>query len=474
MTDSDIAGDRPAAASNAATASVLRSPAAKFFLTGLITMLLVIPLWVVMTLTSERQSRRDEVAYQIGQEWGQPQSIYGPLLVVPYLARVPGAETNQTVIVRRHLVVLPETMEAAVTSETEERSVSIFEIPVYSAHAVVTGRFGAVAETLFGGEMTTVLWDEAFVSVAVDDLTGIEDAALSLGGRVLSLEPGAARDGSYPMVGGGSASVGAGVHAGLGLSGPIAGLDYALDLRLRGTDTIRVAPVGRQSAVTMAGDWPHPNFALGMLPSERSVAEAGFEATWRVPYLARPAPQSWTLERDGYYRFGGEMLGVGFVEPVDFYALVERSLKYGLMFIAVTFLIVFVLETLSPQRIHVVQYCLVGLVLVMFFVLLLALSERIGFGIAYLVAAGATTLVVASFIGLALASLWRGAVAAASLGATFGLLYAILRLEDFALLAGSIVGFVVLSGLLFATRKVDWSGTGRRIAAPVPAATQSP
>ncbi len=474
MTDSDIAGERPAQPGHARPGVSFRSPAAKFFLTGLITLMLVVPLWVVMMLASERQSRRDEVAAQIGQEWGQPQRIYGPLLVVPYLARVPGADANQTVIVRRHLVVLPETMAATVTSETEERSVSVFEIPVYSAHAVVTGRFGAVAETLFGAEMTTVLWDEAFVSVAVDDLTGIEDASLSLGGRPLSLEPGAARDGSYPMAAGGSASIGAGVHAALGASGPVTGLDYALDLRLRGTDSIRLAPVGRQSAVTMAGDWPHPAFALGMLPSERSVSAAGFEATWRVPYLARPAPQSWTLERDGYYRFGGDMLGVGFVEPVNFYALVERSLKYGLMFIAVTFLIVFVLETLSPQRIHVVQYCLVGLVLVMFFVLLLALSERIGFGIAYLVAAGATTVVVASFVGLALASLWRGAVAAASLGATFALLYAILRLEDFALLAGAIVGFLALSGLLFATRKVDWSGAGIRAAAPVPGPTQSP
>ena len=253
--------------------------------------------------------------------------------------------------------------------------------------------------------------------------------------------------------------------------GPIAGFDYALDLRLRGTDSLRLAPVGRQSEVTMTSNWPHPNFAVGMLPSERTITADGFDATWRVPYLARPAPQSWTLERDGYYRFGGEMLGVGFVEPVDFYALVERSLKYGLMFIGVTFLTVFVLETLSPHRIHIVQYCLVGLVLVMFFVLLLAFSERIGFEAAYIVAAAATTVVVSAFIGLALKSRLRAAIAAASFAATFALLYAILRLEDLALLAGSVIGFVVLSGLLFATRKVDWSGIGRIEPQPSPAAT---
>ena len=468
MTDSDIAGDGPASTTHALPTGVLRSPAAKFFLTGAITVLLMIPLWMVFALTSERESRRDEVAYSIGQEWGLPQSVYGPLLVIPYLARVP-TEGAETTIARRHLVVLPEALSATVTASTEERNVSIYAVPVYSSEVTAKGRFDAVDPGLFGSDMTTILWDEAFLSIAVDDLTGIENAALTAGSRDLTLEPGAGRDGSYPMVSGGTVAVGAGVHAPLGLSGPIAGFDYALDLRLRGTDSLRIAPVGRQSEIAMSSDWPHPNFAIGMLPSERNATATGFDATWRVPYLARPAPQSWVLERDGYYRFGGEMVGVGFVEPVDFYALVERSRKYGLMFIGVTFLTVFMLETLSPHRIHIVQYCLVGLVLVMFFVLLLAFSERIGFGPAYVVAAAATTIVVSAFIGVALRSRMRAAIAAASFTATFALLYAILRLEDLALLAGSVIGFLALSGLLFATRKVDWSGIGARAAQPAPA-----
>lgn len=447
-----------------------RSPAAKFFLTGFITVMLVVPLWVVMMLTSEREARRDEVADQIGAEWGQPQRLYGPLLVVPYLARVVDSRDDAPTTVRRHLIVLPETMTAAVAATADERNVSIYQVPVYSARMVVEGRFGPVTPEMFESEATSVLWDEAFISLSLDDLRGIEDASLSVGGRALTFEPGATGASGYQLIAGGSGSYGAGIHAPLDIPGPVAGLDYALDLRVRGTDSLKLAPVGRQSEITMTSDWPHPNLAVGMLPSERTVTAGGFEATWRVPYLARPAPQSWVLERDGFYRFGDEMLGAGFVEPVDFYALVERSLKYGLMFIAVTFLVVFALEVLSPHRIHIVQYCLVGLVLVMFFVLLLALSERIGFGLAYLAAAAATTLVLSSFLGVALESAARGALASASLAATFALLYAILRLEDLALLAGSIVGFVALSGLLFATRKVDWSGAGRMTPARLPAA----
>ena len=181
-----------------------------------------------------------------------------------------------------------------------------------------------------------------------------------------------------------------------------------------------------------------------------------------MPYLARSTPQTWVIERDGFARLGGDLLGVGFATPLDLYALVERALKYGVMFIGVTFLTVFMLELFSAARIHVVQYCLVGLVLVMFFVLLLALAERIGFGPAYLIASFATGGVVSAFVGTALASLTRGLVAAAAFALTFGLLYAILRLEDLALLAGAVVGFVVLSLVLFATRRVDWSGLGSR------------
>ena len=132
MSDSDIAGDRPASSTHVIPAGVLRSPAAKFFLTGAITVLLMIPLWMVFALTSERKSRRDEVTYSIGQEWGLPQSVYGPLLVIPYLARVP-TEGSETTIARRHLVVLPEELSATVTASTEERNVSIYEVPVYSS-----------------------------------------------------------------------------------------------------------------------------------------------------------------------------------------------------------------------------------------------------------------------------------------------------------------------------------------------------
>jgi inner membrane protein len=442
---------------------LLRSPAAKFFLTGAVTVLLIIPLFIVLGLTSDRAGRRDEVAQSVSREWGGPQMLFGPVLVVPYLATEPAPPSSDRppTSVLRNLAILPETMQVDASAEVEERSVSIYDVPVFSSLVTATGKFGAVDPRIFGDNATTIFWDRAYIALGVSDLSGVEDAGLTVRGAKLAFEPGAAAEGSFII--GGSSQSPSGIHASLAETGPITGFDYALDLRVRGTGSLMVAPIGRQSEIAMKSNWAHPNFTVGMLPSERKLSDAGFDAKWRVPYLARTAPQTWTIERDGFARFGGDLLGVGFASPVDLYALVERALKYGIMFIGATFLTVFMLEVFSVRRIHIVQYCLVGLVLVMFFVLLLALSERIGFGLAYLAAAGATGAVVSAFVGTALESRTKAVLSAASLAVSFALLYAILRLEDLALLAGALVGFIVLSVILFATRRVDWSGVGNRV-----------
>ena len=442
-----------------------RSPATKFFVTGLLTLALIIPLWMVLALTAERERYRDDVVSEVGREWGGPQDLYGPVLIIPFTIKTKDGASETAV---RHLAVLPETLDVTAAAKAEERNVSIYRVPVYSSLINVKGHFAAVEAQSFGADVTAILWDQAYLSVAINDIAGVEEAGLVVGGQKASLEPGTSSEGDFVTPTGSVIKMGSGVHALAGQGPAAGGFDYALDLRLRGTSLLEIVPVGRQSIVTMTSNWPSPNLAVGMLPSERTISTAGFSATWRVPYLARQSPQSWVIERAGNYRMSDLAVGARFVELIDFYALVTRALKYGLMFIGATFLTVFMLEVLSDQRIHLVQYCLVGLILVMFFVLLLALAERIGFGLAYLIAAAATIMVIAAFVGSVLASPLKAAVAALSFTGSFGLLYAILQLEDFALLAGAIVGFIALSLVLFATRRVDWSGVGSRLTPPTP------
>lgn len=446
--------------------AVFRTPSAKFFAIGVLTLALMIPLLFVLALTSDREQRRYEVTASVGQEWGGPQSVIGPVLVVPYLVRTGAAQDGTATTALRHLAVLPDTFTASISATAEERSISIYSVPVFSSAVSAEGRFATVPVAAFGSNMTSVQWDKAYIAVSIADLSGVEEASLSVAGAEKTFAPGLSADGAYAATGGGAIAVPSGINAPLGWSGPMPGFDFVLDLRIRGTDALRMAPTGRQSEIAMQSNWAHPNFAIGMLPSERSVASDGFTAKWRVPYLARTTPQTWIIEQEGTFYPGGALVGAGFVSPVDLYALVERALKYGVMFIGLTFLTVFMLETLSAGRIHLVQYCLVGLVLVMFFVLLLALAEQTGFGVAYLVASAATTAVVSVFVGAALQSRTRALLSAGSFAVTFGLLYAILRLEDLALLSGAVAGFVILTVVLFATRKVDWSGLGNRAAQP--------
>ncbi len=405
----------------------------------------------------------------LARTWAGRQYVAGPAIVVPYLAKVvdrAGSGGAPSVAVqRRHAVILPESLDVTADLSTERRNLSIFEISVYTAAATLKARFGRLGNDLLPPDAESVDWGAARLSLGLSDLTGIETVTATAAGGDLAFEPGFSADGteSGPVTGDWSTVSGplTGLNAALppevASAATSAATDVTLTLRLKGMERFAVLPVGRQSTIRIAAAWPDPGFSTGMLPSERTVTEAGFSAVWRVPHLARGIPRSYVLEDAGLGPFGNGAVGVDLVDPVDTYALVDRALKFGLMFVGAVFGIVFVLEILSPRRIHLVQYAIVGMILVFFYVLLLAFAERIGFGLAYLIASAATGGVVATFVGLQLASRARAVMAAVGFAALFGLDYAILRLEDVALIAGAVAGFVLLTAVLFATRR----STGR-------------
>lgn len=456
MTDSSIDTSRPAPART----GFFQSPAVKFFALAFLCGLLVVPLVMVWALTWDRSSRRDAMMAEVARDWGGEQFVQGPLLLVPF-TRSGVVEENgirRSVTEQQNAVFLPDDFKVDVTADTEIRPVSIYEAPVFRAKAAIAARFPAPDVAALASDLTEVHWDRAVLLVKVGDLTGVESVTFTLGnGRKLEVLPGPG--GSLKPTYGGS------LHAPLPadlLTGSAAtGFEVALSLEMKGSGALRFAPIGRDSRIAIAGDWPHPSFVKGPLPSERLMEADRFTASWAIPFLARDVPQSWIVERDGADRFDPwnfDYAGVDFVDEADHYDLMERALKYAVMFMAAIFGVVFVLELLSPRRIHLVQYAIVGLIMVFFYVLLLALMEHVGFALAYLLASLATGGVIATFVALALGSTLRGAGAALAFGLLFGLLYVIMRLEDIALLAGAGVGFLLLTGALFATRKVDWSG----------------
>jgi inner membrane protein len=434
---------------------LFRSPSFKFVLVGVLVLIVSALTGVVWLLSKERQSRAVSVETEISKNWGAAQRILGPYLIVPYTVKEKQGDSSQI----RRAVFLPDTLNITGKVETEQRRRGIYNATVYQTKLTVAGQFRPVdLSPIESDKQVSIRWQDAMIALGIDDVSGLKNnVRLEAGGKTIDFEPGTIASTDYRTLNG--------IHANLkpltGVRGfnAAAPLAYKIDLVLNGSSSLAFAPAGRQTAVSLESNWPHPSFT-GFLPLQRSINQNGFSASWSVPFLARDVPQVWGGTSQGIVleRFSGKDLGVNLFVPVDYYSLVERALKYGLMFVAAAFGSVFVLELLTGRRVHPVQYIFVGLALVTFYVLLLSLSEHIGFATAYFFASTATGGMISTYVGMVLRSLKRGLTMLAIFSGLYGLLYMILQLEDYALLAGSVAAFVLLTATMFATLRVNWSG----------------
>ncbi len=455
----------------AALQRLARSPAFKFFLISALILLLLIPLALVFGLVREREIRAQEVKAEVARVWGSKQQISGPFLVVPYTVRTETVQGDKRVeqVQERRAVFLPEKLDIKTDAASKTLHRSIYDVVVYTSRIAMEGSFLAPDMADVAADVQSVRWADASFVLVISDVSGLKEAAtLTLNGqRRLPFAPSvglpaARQNGIHVKL------AGAGQEIVPGPDAPLKPFSFRLELVLGGTSSLDFAPVARETALAMTSDWPHPSFSGAFVPIDRSVRADGFTASWRVPHLARSVPSAWTLPPSGLDQFRAYQFGVQLIRPVDFYDLVSRAAKYGVLFVALAFMAVFVLELLSGRRVHPVQYLFVGLAMIFFYVLLLSLAEHIGFAAAYAIAVGASGGMLSIYVGKALASLRQGAIMLGVLLLLYGLLYLILNLEDYALLAGAILGFVALTAIMFATLRVDWSGRGSA-AVPAPA-----
>lgn len=438
---------------------VARSPAFKFFLISFLILLLLVPLLIVVGLVSEREGRSREVEREVARTWGGVQQFTGPYLVVPYTVRLETREGDKLIqhTQERRAVFLPEALNISGSGTSKVLQRSIFDVNVYTATLAVDGSFAAPEMSEVDPSAVAVRWRDAIFVLALSDVAGLKEAAILTvdGQHALPFAPSTGVPGTHMS----------GMHA--RLSGAPSAFEadgapkpfrFHADLVFTGSSSLTFAPAARETRVEIKSDWPHPSFAGAFLPVERAVSEQGFSAKWRVPHLARSVPHAWPLSDGGLERFAQHQFGVTFYQPLDFYGLVTRAVKYGVLFLAAAFMGVFVLELLSRQRVHPVQYLFVGLAMVFFYVLLLSLAEHLGFTRAYVIASLATGGMLSVYVSKALASARSGLLMAALFAVLYGFLYLILRLEDHALLAGAVLGFAALTAVMFATLRVDWSG----------------
>ncbi len=433
--------------------SAARAPGLKFLLVALITIVMSVPLFFIFIALGDRQDNARTAEADIARGWGGAQMIGGPVLAVPYVVSestrsAEGAVT--TTDVRRLAVFLPKTLTADVSSQTQVRSRGIFNVNVYTADVLLQGVFARPDFAEFGITPKTIAWDQAMLFVSVSDQQGLsENVSVSWGDArtAVTFRPGLAPDFGVNTPG---------INARVGVNRDGGEIPFDLMIKLRGTGELLLTAAGGETAVTAKGNWPHPSFRGSFLPKVRAISAQGFTASWLVPQIARNLQQAMTTADSVFVGLSSATLGVAFVEPVNFYLLVERALKYALLFIGLAFLSFFLIETLSGARLHGVQYLLIGGAQVVFYLLLLSFAEQIGFDLAYLVAAAATVLLISAYAWSALKSSSRGMVALAVLSVLYALLFLLLKQEDYALLIGASAAFAAVAVTMYVTRNVDW------------------
>ncbi|MCU4651246.1 cell envelope integrity protein CreD [Roseibacterium sp. SDUM158016] len=437
----------------------MRGTGTRFLIVGLLALLMFIPLWFVSAIIDDRTRLSEQTIREVGEEWGGSQLLSGPVLILPVEGpvQVPEtvevndpatgqlrAETRMVTEIRAMapVILLPETFELTLETESDIRSRGIFDVPVYGAEARIAFDFDtdAASGQLRPGER--ILWDAASLRVTVTANRALRgNAELLADGRAIPLEP---RADGQP-----------GIAAALGDPREIGA--YDLTLGFNGAAELSATPMGRTSRVTITSDWPHPSFFGAFLPDDSEISDAGFSATWTIPHLARPLPQAARSDTDLTAR-ATSAFGVRYFQPNDFYQKAWRAARYGILFIALTFLTVLLIEGRTGKPTHPVQYILIGLAQSVFVLLMVSYAEQIGFGAAYALSAGATTALLTLFGAVGLKLGRRTLVLAAMLGIIYAVLYLILRSADYALLAGSTLAFFALALTMIATRNEDWYG----------------
>ncbi len=437
----------------------------KLLFIGALALLLLIPLFMVRSLLSERRGRQMEAVDGITKAWSGDQTLIGPVLVIPYRVPVtvrrnersgntvtPVEETTWTT---SHACFLPSRIEVAGTLHPDRLHRGIYEAVVYRADLKVSGAFDPPDMNEWKIEPENILWNEAAILLSISDPRGITDAlSLQLGGASLPMTPGVrlASFGS-PL----RTRVPADAFAGR------APVPFELDLSLNGSGNFLVAPVGMQTRMALDSSWADPCFHGAFLPLQREVTPEGFRASWEASYYGRAFPQSWTDAdtADAATALTRHAFGVVLATPVDGYRLVERAIKYGVLFIVLLFAGFFLFETLAHLNIHPLQYLLIGAAICLFYLALLSFSELLPFGRAYLAAAAAATVLIVGYSAAVLGSRRRAAFIALELALIYGFLYVTLQLQDYALVLGTAGLFVMLAVVMFATRRINACGASQ-------------
>ena len=422
----------------------------KAIIIGFLTLLMLIPGAMIQNMISERQQRSEETIQKINSKWSNAQTVNGPVLEIPYQT----TNLNEKNIVETEihkLYITPELLTINATLIPEERHYGIYKSILYKSDLSISGKFRKL--DLGVPANSVILWKEASIRIGISDLRGMtNNLDFVLNNSHLTAEAGGAKD-----------AIGQGLVITLknydSWQSPN-DLTFSTNLKLNGSSNINFIPLGKTTLVSMNGAWKSPGF-IGSFTPEYNINDKGYTAKWKVLHFNRNIPETWTDKE--FQSFSDTSFGVNMVDPVDHYQQNMRSAKYALMFIALTFVVFFFVEILTKTRIHPIQYLLVGIALILFYSLLLSISEQLNFGAAYLLATIATIGLIATYAHSIFKNKMQTSILVTFLGILYLFLYVVLQLEDIALLIGSIGLFIILGTIMYFSGKINWYKPTREI-----------
>lgn len=433
---------------------------------GFLILLLLIPVGMIRRLIEERKFTSDKVVMEVSDKWGKMQTLTGPVLVLPYFEI--DIRNNEMYKTWRKLFVLPESLNIDGEIKPEIRYRGIYKVIVYESDLDLKGEFRIPDLIKIGIIPENVDWKNASLVFGLTDMRGIQnEIKIVWQGKNISVEPGTEN----------KTIARSGFTAKVPVSDTGILFDFNFNINLNGSKGLYFTPVGKTTKVKLNSGWTTPSFSGSFLPDNRKISNDGFEAEWTILHLNRNYPQYWIDETyklsdpattpvnaqnwdqmDYSHNISNPIFGVDLLFPVDEYQKTMRSAKYAIMFISLTFLIYLFVEILNKKRIHPVQYLLVSFGLLLFYTLLLSLSEHLGFNLAYLISSLAIIGLITVYSHSIFKSVILSMVTSIALTVLYVFLFVILQLEDYSLLFGSIGLFIILALIMYLSKRINWYG----------------
>lgn len=428
----------------------------KFLVLTVVLTMLLIANQMIRSVVMDRIHNREAAERSVAEGLAGPQTLAGPMLKVRYTERFTEKvfdekgnflRQEERAKILEHLI-LPEALRLNGHIENQTRYRGVFHVNTFLLSGSLQGklRLPRLEELPRLRPDSSLSLNGVEALLAVSDPRGLRQLSLKLAGQPLQMEAGS-----------GIKTAASGAHASLPDAAAFLGrtLDFEAELQLAGTRSLSMLPLGRQTVASLSSNWPDPSFDGRFLPVSHKIHDKGFEAEWQVSNIASGARQAWENEEGRTLQ--AESFSVSLFDPVDIYSMSDRASKYAELFILLTLGAFLLFELLRRLRLHPLNYLMVGAALLLFFLLLLSLSEQIGFGPAYLAASSACVLLIGFYSAHLLRSLWLAGSFTLGLGALYGVIYVILLSEQNALLMGSLLLFALLACVMIGTRKVDWN-----------------